>query len=283
MALRHPTGLLFCGVLALSAWTAAAEDGPRLPGLLPTPPGAGTAPPTSPPATGPAVLEMAPVWPQLLKTLVAEAIGDGYEDTKHWGRTREVIGGVDIEPRPGRFAPRISKHKVEVRDGFWRRYRVDLLDPERDLDVRIDNLQPVSPGVTDFTIHIAIRARITAQVEHWIRGIKGFNAEVISDAGIVIDASCRIAIRSEFAPGRFLPDVILEPEVRAIKLRLTDLDTHQIGRLRGDLVEEIGNGSRRVIDELLQRREDQLVAKANRKIAENRDKLRFSAGSGWRK
>ena len=284
MPFRYVARPILCSAVALWSLAATGADGPRLPAPTQAPsPQPAPATPAATPASGPAVLELAPVWPQLLKALVAEAIGDGYEDTKNWGRTREVIGGVDIEPRPGRFAPRISKHKIEVRDGFWRRYRVDLLDPERDLDVRIDNLQAVAPGVTDFTIHIALRARITAQVEHWIRGVKGFNAEVISDAGIVVDAACRITIRSEFVPGSFLPDVVLEPEVREIKARLTDLDTHQIGRLRGDLVEEIGNGSRRVIDELLQRREDQLVAKANRKIAENRDKLRFSPGSGWKK
>jgi hypothetical protein len=227
---------------------------------------------------GPASLLETPAWSHLVETLILSAIPDGYEDKRHWGQTTEVFDGVDVELRDGRFLPRISKEKKTVRHGRWRKYRIDLVKPEKTFRVEIGKVQTLEPGVTSFTLSVFARIKVTTRYENWVRGVKGFNMESVSYATVVLRAGCRLGVRSEYVQGSLLPDVVLEPEVRTIRLYLTDLDTHKLGVIGGDLAEELGDGWRPVIEDLLQKREQDLVAKARREIEEHRDELRLSAG-----
>ena len=110
--------------------------------------------------------------------------------------------------------------------------------------------------------------------------MKGLNLKVVSDATVHVYATCRLAIRTEFRPNSLLPDVVLEPSLESLKLRLTNLETHRIGVIGGDVAEEIGNGSRRFIADLLKDREAKVLKKVNAAIAKKRDALRLSPSFG---
>jgi hypothetical protein len=244
------------------------------PSLAAPPPAPAEAGFPSPPEL--AALQSSAVWSDILTAIAREALPDKFEDRSHWGKTKEIFAGVDVEPNGNRLLPRISKREIEVRHGFWRKHRVDLINPERTFQIAIDNIRPGAAGVTEFDAKVTLRARITANVEHWVRGVKGFNMEIVSDATVVMHAACCLACRSERPAGSALPELVLEPDVQAIKLRLADLHVEKFGELRGDLAEELGNGSRGFVEDLLQRREDELVAKARREIDKRRDDLRLS-------
>ncbi len=270
---------------SLTAW-AAEPSGPPL--GLPTVP-ADVSPdetdasqPTSPTEAvtldGPS-LGNAPTWIEVLRAVLLTAIPDKYEDRKHWGKTTRVFDGFRVKQQG--LDVRVSKRTKLVNHGSWSRYQVQLLDPQRHLQLAMDHFESSGPGRVSFELHVTARMRCVARFEQWVLGVKGLNLAVVSDAVVQLDAQCELAMRTERRENSFLPDVILAPSLQQIRLTLRDIDTRRIGEIRGDLAEELGDGSRRFIQDLLRRQEPRVLKKANAAIAKKREALRFPASKLW--
>jgi hypothetical protein len=221
----------------------------------------------------------APTWVETLRAVLLTAIPDKYEDRKHWGQTTKVFDGFRV--RQNGLDMNVSKRTKRVNHGAWYRYQVELLDPQRNLQLAIDHVESVNPGRYSFDLHVTTKLRSIARFEQWTLGVKGLNFPVISDAVVRMDAHCELLIRTERREGSFLPDVILEPSLRRVRLTLQDIDTHRVGEIRGDLAEELGNGSRSFIKNLLHQQEAKVVKKANAAIAKKRESLRIPASKLW--
>ena len=221
----------------------------------------------------------APTWIETLRAVLLTAIPDKYEDRKHWGKTTKVFDGFKV--RQHGFDVQISKRTKLVNHGSWYMYQVQLLDPQRTLQLAIDRFESRGPGRFSFELHVTAKMRCVARFEQWVLGVKGLNFPVISDAVVRMDAVCELAVNTERREKSFLPDVILAPSLQRVRLTLQDIDTHQVGEFRGDIAEELGNGSRSFIKDLLHQQEPKVVKKANAAIAKKREALRFPASKLW--
>jgi len=221
-----------------------------------------------------------PTWSQLSTAILLTAIPDKYEDTKHWGRTREVYDGLRFKQRG--FDIRLSERRKKVNHGLWYKYAVRFPNPAQNLSLSIDQVQSNAVGRFTFAIHVVMRnIQVSGQFENWVLGVKGLNFDVVSDVEVHLHAVCELTIRREMRPKSFLPDLILEPTIRSIRLELADLETHRIGRVGGDIAEELGNGSRLFIKELMHSQEGRVLKKANEAIQKKRDSLRVPMSKLW--
>ena len=221
----------------------------------------------------------APTWTETLRAVLLTAIPDKYEDRKHWGKTTKVFDGFKV--RQHGIDMQVSKRTKLVNHGSWYMYQVQLLDPQRNLQLVINHFESRGPGRFSFELHVTAKMRCIARFEQWMLGVKGLNFPVVSDAVVQMHAQCELAMRTERQEKSFLPDVILAPSLQRVRLNLRDIDTHRVGEIRGDLAEELGNGSRRFIEDLLQKQEPKVVKKANAAIAKKRDALRVPASKLW--
>lgn len=221
----------------------------------------------------------APTWVEALRAVLLTAIPDKYEDRKHWGKTTDVVNGLKVKQHG--LDVRISKRTKPVNHGSWYKYQVKLLDPLRNLRLTIDHLESHGLSQFAFEVHVTAKMRCLGQFEHWVLGVKGLNFPIVSDAVVQIHAQCELAIQTERRDKSFFPDFVLVPKLRRVKLKLKDVDTHQIGEIRGDLAEDMGDRSRRFIENLLQGQEAKVMKKANAAIAKKRDALRLPASKLW--
>lgn len=221
----------------------------------------------------------APTWTEALRAVLLTAIPDKYEDRKHWGKTTKVFDGFKV--RQHGFDVNVSKRTKLVNHGAWYMYQAQLLDPQRNLQLAINHVEPRGPGMFSFELHVTAKMRCVARFEQWVLGVKGLNFPVVSDAVVQMDAQCELVVRTERHEKSFLPDVIIVPSLQRVRLILRDIDTHQVGEIRGDIAEELGNGSRRFLEDLLHKQEPKVVKKANAAIAKKRDALRFPASKLW--
>ena len=136
-------------------------------------------------------------------------------------------------------------------------------------------------GVTYSKYPYTSRMRCVVRFEQWVLGVKGLNFPVVSDAVVQMDARCELVVSTERREKSFLPDVILAPSLQRVRLTLRDIDTHRVGEIRGDIAEELGNGSRSFLQDLLHKQEAKVVKKANAAIAKKREALRFPASKLW--
>lgn len=226
------------------------------------------------PRNGPSI-EGGSTWTDLLRAVLLTAIPDKYEDRKHWGDTVEVVKGFRVRQRG--LLVQITPRTKEVKDGVWYRYQIEFPKPERNIKLAIEDVQTLGAGHFAFTVKLTVTPRCMARFENWVVGVKGLNFTAVSDATVLITASCLLEIRSERTGKSWMPDIILEPSVQKVRLKLHDIETRRVGEFRGDIAEELGNGSRSFVQKILNEQEPRVLKKINSAINKKKDSLRFSA------
>lgn len=209
-------------------------------------------------------------WTGIIESLLLEAIPQDYEDLRHWGKKTEVFDGFRVR------GLRVSKRTKKVNHGLWRRYRVRLLHPDKTFALEVRDLQPVGGGQFAFRVVVTARVRSHVKFTQWTLGVKGLSTSAEADVRIRMWADCTLRIRTERPEGQWLPDLVFEPDVHRIRLKVLDVDVRRLGPIGGTVAEEIGNGSRAVVEDLLRQREKKLVRKAQKAIDRKRDRLRVS-------
>jgi hypothetical protein len=216
----------------------------------------------------------------LVLQLVRDAVPRQYEDRKQWGKTIEVVSGLDIRRDGHRL--RTNRRKKEVRHGRWKMYRVELEDPHRDLDIQLLNPRESDSGLL-FDIEATARLQTFARYSNWRYGVQVFSVSGDAEARVHLKATCEVALKLD--PKHLPPDVLVVPRVREAEIHLIELDLQRLSHLRGDLAQEIGRGLRRIVNEALTKRQEELTRRMNQQLAKKQDNLRLSlydlATSRW--
>lgn len=217
----------------------------------------------------------------LLRQLALAAIPETYENTKHWGGTTRVWDGVRISLDGLRL-----KTKRKWRDanhGTWKRYRAWLVEPEKQFDLRIENIRPAEEGHIAFEIAVDAKLGLFARLSQWERGVQLISLSTDAEAVVRLRMTCEASMRLDFE--QLIPDVVIDPEMTAADLTLVSFDLQRVSNLNGPGVEQLGRSLRNVLQDEIDARRPKLVAQANRQIEKNRDKLRLSvselADDGW--
>lgn len=222
-------------------------------------------------AAGAAPLDMSP-FQELVRSVIVRELKEKYEDKHNWGHTTQV---ERMRVKGKWFGPRVEKHQVEVNDGLWQRAVITLVEPEKNLRVRLTSKPAPAPGTTAFVLQLAAKLSGEAHIERWRKGVKMLNTSVFFDAAIEARIHCELNIRRE--PGKLIDDVVLDPRVTAVELKLVDFDLRRLGILGRDVAAELSNPLKPLIARELERRQGKIVEKANAAIDKQRSKLRFSA------
>jgi hypothetical protein len=220
---------------------------------------------------------------EAIRQAILDELKQKYEDSDNWGHTTSALKGVKIKGKW--FKPRIEKVTTPVKNGLWQRYIVTLIEPDKNLHLRLGNVHASESGRIAFSLLLEAKLRGEAHIERWRLGTKTFNVSALADAIVEARIDCDVAIR--FEPGKLLSDVVLDPRVTAVHLKLIDLDLKRLSKIGGDPVHELGDSITPLVGRELDRREPKIVAKANAAIDKRRNRLRFSFDeflkSGWSK
>ncbi|QDT55362.1 hypothetical protein Pan44_34050 [Caulifigura coniformis] len=230
-------------------------------------------------ATSPA----APVefsWASLAREIALHVIPENYRDDRHWDKTEKVASGVKVKTKGGQV--RFEQREKKVNHGFWRRFSMSLINPDKTLELDIRNIRKTPDGATRFDLFVAVRARCETQFALWTWGVKGINGTVESDVTVQALLDCSFRVDSEFMPDSLLPVFVVQPHFHDLDLKLTDVDTRKIGLLGGWVAEELGNGTRKAFEDLLQSQERPLLERIRKTVAKKQDRLRLNPADAAR-
>jgi hypothetical protein len=220
---------------------------------------------------------------QLARALVLSTIPREYENTKDWGHSKLQWNGVDVELDGLRI--KTKRRWKPVNHGTWTRYRAWLIDPERQLQIRFENLRPSGNRRVLVDVHLEARCGATGRVSQWNRGIQLYSFHADAEASIQLQLTCEIGL--EFDTRQLPPDVLLKPKVLDARLQLRDFQLQRISDADGPLVRRLGDSLRGDLEREVNERCEQLVEKLNRSIEKRSDQLRLSPNdllsSGWNK
>jgi hypothetical protein len=202
------------------------------------------------------------------------------EGDKDWGHTTKVWSGVKV--RLDGFKLKTKRRHREVEQGRWVRYAVTLPDARaaNAAQVTIHRVQPTvgeSPGQSRWTIDSSIVAPMTftARVQRWNLGVKLFSMTVSGDLRVRMDSSASIGFFADYE--EIPPALVIAPRVREARLDLERFEVNRVSHVGGDVAEQWGElVEELLVDRLVRKQNEQLVAKLNRQIEKERGSLRLS-------
>lgn len=248
-----------CGWLAL-AWIAASNSAIAQTAELPP---AAVAPATPDAAARQSLAD-------LVGRLIEGAIPTEYDKQKDWGATKEVPVGVRIE---GKFLhTHVHKRTKAVDHGVWKHYKLRLVEPEKNLVVRVTALHPSEPGKVAATLEIEAKFDAWARARVYQYGVHVISIEMEADARVRLVIDGELAVRWNSAA--WLGTVAIDPTAQSARLELTEFRIRRVSDAKGPLVRELSGGVRKLIEEELDG--PQLTAKVNRAIEKKRDRLTLS-------
>ena len=198
--------------------------------------------------------------------LIEEAIPEHYEKKKDWDRTKNITVGIRNE------GIKLYRRKKPVKHGLWKHYTVDLVEPEKNLSVQIQNLRPMDEGRLGFTLVLSAKLDIWGRARAYQYGVHLISLEVEGRTDFDLSLDCEIGADIQSIKGR--STVVIDPSVSAANLKLRNFRLDRISNAKGKLVEEIGEEIEDIIAKQL--RGPKLTAKINRAIDKKRDRLQYT-------
>ncbi|NOZ40572.1 MAG: hypothetical protein GXP24_10140 [Planctomycetes bacterium] len=198
--------------------------------------------------------------------LIENAIPREYEKRKNWGDTKNITVGLRAE------GLKIRRRKKPVKHGVWKHYKIRLIEPQETLAVQIENLRPVEGGRVAFTLAVQAKFDLWARAKVYRYGIHLLALEALGDATIDLEIDCEIGMRFQTHEGS--TGLAIDPQVTDARLDITDFHLRRVSNAKGPIIRELGEELPRMIERELQG--PKLVAKLNRAIEKNRDRLEMS-------
>jgi hypothetical protein len=202
------------------------------------------------------------------KAIVAKLPGV-YENNSGWGHTVPLPERLRA-PRLRRTVVQVGDH-MEVPDGPWRKVRLRMENPDRDLQVRVRSFKRLSG--TTYRVVVETDAALLAEVDlqRWRNGLELADVTARADVGLNVLVECDVAGRLD--AGRVPPRLVLEPEIRDLKLNLTQFTPKQVTLRRAGLVlagpgvEAAGEEVKGALQDLLHSLEPDLKQRAGEALA----------------
>ncbi|HEX5470964.1 MAG TPA: hypothetical protein VFW73_03715 [Lacipirellulaceae bacterium] len=224
---------------------------------------------------GPAITTVAGITPEVVAPvigpLIAGAIPREYNGSKDWGKTALVTTGLHSEGNFFRFD--IHRQKKEVNDGVWKQYRLTLIDPDKNLTVRIDNLRTLESGRYALTLFVAAKVHGWARAVAYDRGVHIISLEAEGDTSIQLWLDAVVGtetVRSSL----LIPGIELHPKVTGARLKFDDFRLTRISDVKGAIVHDLGGLLKHALQKELSG--PTLVAKINHSLEKHPEKLRLS-------
>ncbi len=192
-----------------------------------------------------------------------------FEDKSGWGHTIPLPDRLRF-PRLRRTLVQVGDH-MEVPDGPWRKLRLRLADPDRDLRVRVRSFKQLKAMSYRVVVETDVALRSEADVQRWRNGLELADLTARADVGLSVRVECDVTAR--LATDKGPPRLLLEPDVREVKLELTEFTPRQVTFRRagvtvaGETVEAAGDELKDALQGLLRSKEPEVKRRANEALA----------------
>ena len=208
---------------------------------------------------------------QLVTPLIAEAVPREFEGQKDWGKTKTVVSGLHSDGNFFKFD--IHRQTSEVNDGIWKKYRVTLIEPEKNLEIRIDNMHRLESGKYALTLFVA------AKVHGWTRAVVYEHGVHVISLDAEGDTSIRLWVDAEVGletveSSTFIPGLQLQPVVTDARLKFDDFKLNRISDVHGKIANELGDLLRKEMQKKLSG--PKLVDRFNHALQKHPERLRLS-------
>jgi hypothetical protein len=198
-----------------------------------------------------------------IKQAVVAKMPREHEDLSQWGKT------IPLPPRV-RF-PRLRRTVINVNgrpsvpNGTWKRTKVWVNDPNRDLVLRVPEFRKVGKDTYRLRVETTVALQGTRERREWVNGISLL--DVTADADAVVQIGLDVDVTVAFDLSKPLDGVKINARVAQARLDLRDFHLRRVGPVvileQGQLGEEL----KAILQAQLKAQEPRVKEEANRAIA----------------
>ncbi|GIW93941.1 MAG: hypothetical protein KatS3mg110_1982 [Pirellulaceae bacterium] len=246
LSLPGPTKLVGLAFLVSVLLSGNAEGETGLPSGVPWP-----LPPNSWTPTG------------VLREVLIKTLPEQYQNDKHWGKQRPVERWRWTRS-DGPL--RLEKVTVPVNHGSWWRYEVRLVDPERELEVWLDNPRLTPRGT--FLVDGTARARLElfGRLSEWLYGVQLISVNAVADARVTVRATWEVAL--DWQAGTGLPRWAVRAD--QVKCNVDEFRVVRVSQAHGPLVKKAGPLMRDWLNRRLDEQQERIRDRINQQLEKGR-------------
>ena len=207
---------------------------------------------------------------RLITKLVLESIPHTFTDTKKWGQQAERFDGFKRE-RNG-LKLRVSKRKKMVNHGDWKKYSVSLRDTEEKFAIAVKDMRELPNNSVGFNVEFLADLNVSGRQSKWVKGVQLYSLSANGHAQVRL----RLAVELEVKTDRktFPPDLLFVPKVTSAEVHVDEFRIDRVGKAGGEFAQQLSRHVRPLLDEKIEKKEQGLVDKINKKLAAKQDRLR---------
>lgn len=202
---------------------------------------------------------------KMVHKMVLPQIPKYHEDLSGW------TGSIPVPP--DLKLPRLRTYikvgdRLEVPHGLWKKYRIWIDDPARDVQIHLRDLKKTDEG--GFRLHVEATALLhgEGEIKPWQKGL-GLPI-VKADADIVVQLNMDVDVKLGLLADRFPPELTVEPWIAGSKLEIKEFHLKKISSIisvEGDGVRDLGNDIKGMLNSLIRQYEEEVTDRANQAIA----------------
>lgn len=202
---------------------------------------------------------------KLIHKMALKKVPKQYEERFGWGNTIPVPEKLPLARL--RTYLKVDDH-LELPHGAWRKVRVTLPDPERDLKIDVRDFKQV-----DKIYRLAIDAEVNVLCEgewkQWQKGLLLLDSNAEADATLTTSLVCDVKASLDFA--KLLPELKLEPKITDMTIDLKSFNIRRLGgTIESEKLREVGERLMRdVLRDFVKATEPVVKDYANQAIAQS--------------
>jgi hypothetical protein len=231
-------------------------------------------PRASRPAEPPSAEELAAIMKALLTSALPNPL---VEQSSNWGHQSTAWNGVTWEKDGILLKP--HKQKKLKNDGTWRKIKVEAVDPDKNLNLIVRNVQQPEKGRLTFDLVLALQTRIYFEQQIWKSGVRLYSGSTRARCRPILALKCESTSRAVKTDGA-LPDVVFRLRVLDARLTYDQFKVEHTAGIGGELADVIGDALHDMIKQLKPSLERDMLEKANRAIVKAGDTKEVKLGLG---
>ena len=202
----------------------------------------------------------------ILEQAVRRSLPTTFKDESDWNQTHEFTKRLKVRGKWNHL--KLERVREAENHGDWVRYFGHIEDPQRDVQIWIENLKVDSVHST-CQIHARVKFQGTAEYQQWLRGVKLLGVSVVAEGTVKIRLD--IELDSHWDTSRLVTSAEFTPKVVGGQIDLERFYVHRIGKAHGEVAEQIGEQLEDTLAKKLSLKQDKLVREANKAIAKELD------------
>jgi hypothetical protein len=208
---------------------------------------------------------------RLIHKMVVRDLPKEFEDKSGWGQMVPLTEKL-LFPNLPRARVRIGD-KEGYPNGLWKKFKVRIDDPAKDLKINVREFSKVDPKTFRLVVDSEVALAGEGEVQNWQKGVPlgriSAQADALLGLGMVFEVGVTLNIK------KFPPDLIIEPKLADLQIDLKEFILRRVANptinlaLDGDTARNLGEQMKDTLKSLVKNSEADIKNRANLAIAQS--------------